>query len=141
MNTDDIKNHDVQSVYIGVAADEVFDFIADPNNLPKWTSAFKEADESSALLATPDGELRIGLETEIDKARGTVDWLMKMPDGNIGAAYSRVVPASDGKAIYSFILLAPPAALEEIEGILARQIEILRHELQTLQTLFPKTDG
>tara|TARA_R110002072_G_scaffold63734_1_gene158258 strand:+ start:83 stop:499 length:417 start_codon:yes stop_codon:yes gene_type:complete len=133
-----IKNHDVQSVNIQATTDKVFDYIANPTNLPKWTGAFKNVDEKSALLVTPNGELKIGLETKANKELGTIDWHMTMPDGSVGIAYSRVVANADGSTIYSFILLAPPAPIEEVEGALFQQMDILKKELQNLQTILGK---
>ena len=130
-----IKNHDVQSVNIQTSTSKVFEYIANPANLSKWTGAFKEADEKSALLVTPMGELKIGLETKANKELGTIDWYMTMPDGSIGVAYSRVVVGPDNNAIYSFVLIAPPVRLEQVEGALAAQIGQLREELQKLQTI------
>ena len=130
-----IKNHDVQSVNIQTSTSKVFEYIANPANLSKWTGAFKEADEKSALLVTPMGELKIGLETKTNKELGTIDWYMTMPDGSIGVAYSRVVVGSDNNAIYSFVLIAPPVPLEQVEGALSAQIGQLREELQKLQTI------
>jgi hypothetical protein len=129
------KNHDVQSVNINTTLEKAFNYIADPNNLPNWTGAFSKVDDKSALLITPNGELPIGLETKTNKELGTIDWYMTMPDGSIGVAYSRVVSGPDGKAIYSFVLLAPPVPLEQIEGTLTAQIGQLREELHKLQTI------
>ncbi|MBT33752.1 MAG: hypothetical protein CMO01_29155 [Thalassobius sp.] len=130
-----MRNHDVQSVNISAPSTKVFDFIANPSNLPKWTVAFKEADENSAMLITPKGELKIGLETKVDRLLGTIDWYMTMPDGTLGLAYSRVVDGPDNKAIYSFTLIAPPVPLEEVEGTLTAQIGQLKEELIKLQTI------
>lgn len=130
-----VKNHDVLSVGIEAKPDKVFEYIANPFNLPNWTTAFKEADENSALLVTPNGELRIGLEVKANRVLGTIDWIMKMPDGSIGVAYSRVVTGPNGKAIYSFVLTAPPVHLEQIEGALAAQTAQLKEELQNLQII------
>jgi hypothetical protein len=129
------KNHDVQSVNINTTVEKAFNYIADPNHLPNWTGAFSKADNKSALLITPNGELPIGLETKTNKELGTIDWYMTMPDGSIGVAYSRVVSGPDGKAIYSFVLLAPPVPLEQIEGALSAQIGQLREELHKLQII------
>lgn len=130
-----IKNHDVQSVNIQTSTTKVFEYIANPLNLPKWTGAFKVADGKSAILVTPNGELKIGLETKTNKELGTIDWHMTMPDGNVGVAYSRVVAGPDRNAIYSFVLIAPPVPLEQLEGALSQQIEILKEELQKLQNI------
>lgn len=130
------KNHDVQSVSLNASPSEVFNFIADPTNLSKWTVAFKEADENSALLVTPRGELAIGLEIKANKQEGTVDWYMKMPDGSMGTAFSRVVEGPDKNAIYSFVLIAPPVPLEEVEGTLNAQMGQLKEELESLKGIF-----
>jgi len=129
------KNYDVQSVNIHAKASKVFKFIANPANLPQWTEAFKQADNKSALMVTPNGELRIGLETRANKELGTIDWYMEMPDGNTGAAYSRVVEGPDKNTIFSFILLAPPVPLEQVEGTLHQQMEQLKKELSKLQII------
>lgn len=129
------KNHDVQSVNIQANTAKVFEFIAEPANLPKWTGAFKQADDKSALLVTPNGELKIGLETKSNPELGTIDWYMTMPDGNVGVAYSRVVEGPDKNAIYSFVLLAPPVPLESVEGALLQQMGQLKEELFKLQNI------
>jgi hypothetical protein len=129
------KNHDVQSVNIQTTTEKAFNYIANPQNLPKWTSAFSQADETTALLITPNGELKIGLETKTNKELGTVDWYMTMPNGSIGIAYSRVVGGPDGKAIYSFVLIAPPVPLEQIEGTLSAQMVQLKEELEKLRSI------
>jgi hypothetical protein len=131
-------NHNVQSVNINAPVSKVFNYIANPQNLPGWTAAFKEADNKSALLATPAGELAIGLETRINAESGTIDWYMTMPDGNTGAAYSRVVEGPDQKAIYTFILLAPPGPIEKVEGALREQMGLLANELQNLKRILEK---
>ncbi len=130
-----IKNHDVQSINLSTTKENAFNFIADPANLPRWTGAFKEADDKSALLITPKGELKIGLETKTDKDLGIIDWYMTMPDGSVGVAYSRVNIGPDGNAIYSFVLVAPPVPLEEVEGTLAAQTEQLKEELIKLESI------
>ena len=131
-----IKNHGVQSVTLTTPASKVFDFIANPANLPKWTVAFKEANASKALLVTPNGELPIGLETKTDATTGTIDWYMTMPDGSVGTAFSRVVEAPNNTSIYAFTLMAPPVPLEEVEGTLEIQMGQLAEELKQLQSIF-----
>ena len=132
---DIIKNHDVQSINLTTSTEKAFDYIADPANLEKWTGAFKEANDTSALLVTPNGELKIGLETKTNKTLGTIDWYMTMPDGSVGVAYSRVTAGPDNNAIYTFTLIAPPVPLEQIEGTLNAQMGQLKEELLTLQSI------
>jgi hypothetical protein len=132
-----LKTFDVQFIEIEAPFEKVFTFIADPGNLPRWTSAFREADENSALLVTPNGELKIGLQT-ITHSSGVIDWHMHMPDGSIGKAYSRVTGLPNGNVVYSFVLLAPPVPIEEIEGTLEQQKQLLAIELKKLAHLLKK---
>ena len=79
--------------------------------------------------------MKIGLKTKASKETGTIDWHMKMPDGSVGKAFSRVVENADGKSIYSFILLAPPVPIQELEGTLKEQEQILSKELKNLKRI------
>ncbi|TXG85610.1 MAG: SRPBCC family protein [Sphingomonadales bacterium] len=130
-----MKTFDVQSIGINKPADVVFAFISQPANLPKWTSAFKSADSSSAELVTPNGAVPIALQTITHDGHGTIDWKMTFPDGAVGMAYSRVTPDGADRAVYSFVLMAPPVPLEMLEGALGAQMEILAKELRALKGL------
>ena len=129
-----MKTHDIQSVSINKSAKTVFGYIADPSNLPEWTNAFARADETTADLVTPNGAVPIQLNTVTNEARGTVDWEMTFPDGSVGVAYSRVTPEGDAQSIYTFLLMAPPVPLEQLEGALMAQKEILAKELIDLKS-------
>ena len=133
------KNYDVQSININATPERVFDFVAEPTNLPKWALGFSEVDETSALMETPNGKMKIGLINIINKEAGTIDSIMTMPDGSIGKAFSRVTENNDGKsAIYSFVLMAPPVPLAEIEGTLETQKKQLAQELIHLKSILEK---
>ncbi len=128
-----MKTHDVQSISIAKPRSEVFAYIANPENLPKWTNACKSADAESAELVTPNGAVPIRLETRASADQGTVDWIMTFPDGSKGAAYSRVTEDAGDTSIYSFVLMAPPVPLEMLEGALEEQKKTLAKELVSLQ--------
>lgn len=130
-----MKDYDVQSVSLDAPSGKAFAFLAAPQNLPRWTSAFKRADDRSALLVTPKGELPIGLRVIADAASGVIDWHMTMPDGTVAKAHSRVVPNGPARCIYSFVLMAPPVPLEQLEGALEQQKATLSAELKRLQDL------
>lgn len=135
MNTEtNTNNFDVQSIGIDLKPNLVYDFISKPENLTLWTNAFSNIKENSAVMETPMGKIEIGLETITSKTFRTVDWVMTMPDGSIGKAFSRV--SENGEhAIYSFVLLAPPVPLEQIEGALSAQKLVLAEELKKLKNL------
>lgn len=128
-----MKTFDVQSVGIDRPSNAVFAYIANPANLPEWTNAFSRADDASADLMTPNGAVAIRLETIASQASGTIDWKMTFPDGVVGWAYSRVTPEGDDRAVYSFVLTAPPVPLEMLEGALGEQMKTLAKELISLK--------
>jgi hypothetical protein len=128
-----MKTFDVQSIGIRAPASRTFDFIAEPANLPAWTSAFKSVDGGKALLETPQGAVEIDLVTSANREAGAVDWRMTFPDGAVGVAFSRVTPDGEEGAVYSFVLMAPPVPLEALEGALEAQRQILAEELLRLK--------
>lgn len=125
----------VESVRIKATPEKAFRYISDPKNLPEWTHAFKEVENSKATMATPAGAVEVGLRVRASAPEGTIDWHMTLPDGNVASAYSRVIPGSDEDAIYSFILMAPPGPLEQLEGTLNAQAHILKEELTKLSAI------
>jgi len=127
-----MKTFDVQTIEINVPFDDVFEYIADARKLPAWTNAFKSVSNGRAVMETPNGSVEIKLEVYTARSQGTIDWIMIFPDGNIARAYSRVVEKDSERSLYSFILMAPPVPLEQLEGALEAQSNILREELEKL---------
>ena len=62
----------------------------------------------------------------------------EFPDGSVGLAQSRVTETTRGTCIYSFVLHAPPVALEQVEGALEAQRATLQTELATLKSLMER---
>lgn len=130
-----MKLFDVQGIEILVQPSKVFEFLREPGNLPRWAHAFVSAQNGRARLETPAGAVDIALDVAADAERGTVDWRLTFPDGAVGLAQSRVTETTRGTAIYSFVLHAPPVALEQVEGALEAQMITLSHELRELKSL------
>lgn len=130
-----MRMFDVQGIEINASGGRVFDFIRNPGNLPKWAHAFVSAENGRARLQTPAGAVDVGLDVLADGDTGVVDWRLRFPDGNVGVAQSRVTETTRGTCIYSFVLHAPPVALEQVEGALDIQRVALTSELATLKTL------
>jgi hypothetical protein len=128
----------VESVRIETPFGRAFEYIAEPANLVAWTHAFKAVQNGSAILATPTGSVEIKLKVNSSRSEGTIDWHMTFPEGNVASAYSRLVPESNGHSVFSFVLLAPPAPMEQLEGTLNDQAEILRQELAKLRAILSK---
>lgn len=126
---------DVQGVEIMAPRRKVFEFVREPGNLPRWAHAFVSAGDGRARLETPAGAVDVAVEVSADAQTGTVDWRLAFPDGVVVIAQSRVTETTRGTCIYSFVLHAPPVALEQVEGALEAQSETLRSELATLKSL------
>jgi len=134
-----MKTYDVLEIEIGVAAEAAFALLADPAQLPRWTDAFESADAANATLRTPQGAVRIGLEVQSSRDRGVIDWKMAFPDGATGWAHSRLVPLSERRCVYTFVLHAPPVALEVVEGALDAQRATLARELHRLKDILERS--
>jgi hypothetical protein len=132
-----MRDFDVQTVEIAASQDAAFQYIADPGRLPEWTHAFRSASNGRAIMATPRGSVEVGLRVESNRAGGTVDWIMTFPDGTVGRAFSRLIDLGN-RTLYSFVLMAPPVPLEQLEGALEEQGKVLREELATLQRVLSK---
>ena len=130
-----MRMFDVQGIEIMATRRKVFEFLREPGNLPRWAHAFVVAGDGQARLETPGGAVDIALEVLADVDTGTVDWRLVFPDGGVGIAQSRVTETTRGTCIYSFVLHAPPVALEQVEGALEAQSVTLRSELATLKSL------
>lgn len=128
----------VESVRLGTTLEKAFPYIADPQNLPRWTHAFKAVRDGKAILETPAGAVEIGLTVAASAPHGTIDWHMTFPNGEGASAFSRLVREAGEHCIYSFVLLAPPVPLEQLEGTLNEQTHILREELTKLSFILAK---
>jgi uncharacterized protein YndB with AHSA1/START domain len=126
-----MNTFDVQSTEIAAPFATAFRYIADPENLPEWTHAFKHIAGDRATMETPAGTVQVGLRVVASELQGTIDWTMTFPDGGVAKAASRVIPHGD-RSIYTFVLEAPPVPLERLEGALAEQSRILTTELAAL---------
>jgi hypothetical protein len=129
---------DVQGIEIMAPRRKVFEFLRQPANLPQWAHRFVSASDGRARLETPSGAVDVGLGVSADADAGTVDWRLTFPDGSVGVAQSRVTETTRGTCIYSFVLHAPPVALEQVEGALDAQRALLRSELATLKSLMER---
>ena len=129
---------DVQAIEIEAPLDRVFEFVRSPANLTLWARAFSSVSEGRARLETPAGSVDVRLDVLAHADCGTVDWRMEFPDGSVGVAQSRVTATPRSSSIYSFVLHAPPVALEQLEGALEAQRVILQSELTTLKDLLER---
>jgi hypothetical protein len=126
---------DTRAVTIDTAADKVFEFVADPENLPRWAVGFCRAIRRDGeapgrwIVTTAQGDLPIRYVT--DATLGVIDFYLAPARGVEAAAFSRVVPNGEG-AEYIFTQFQARTMPDEIfEG----QVRALVEELQVLRSL------
>jgi hypothetical protein len=134
-----MRMFDVHGIEIRAPRGRVLEFLRNPGNLPQWAHAFTSAGDGQARLETPAGAVDVRLGVSADAEAGTVDWRLDFPDGSVGLAQSRVTETTRGTCIYSFVLHAPPLALERVEGALEAQRATLQSELATLESLLERS--
>ena len=128
-----MKNYEVQSIEIQASLEDAVRYISDASKLPEWTSAFHSVRDRRATMVTPSGAIDVDLDVDLSPTCGSIDWTMTFPDKTVARAFSRVVPVSTHRIVYVFVLTTPPSQLEELEGALDRQSEILHKELARLK--------
>src|SRR5262249_7739945 len=124
-----------QSVVLDAKPEHVFEFVANPENLPKWAVGFarsiaRDRDGDGWIVETASGPARIRYVT--DAKHGVIDFHISPAPSLEITAYSRVVPNGEG-AEYLFLQHQAPGMPDEV---FAGQIEALREELVVLRSIF-----
>jgi hypothetical protein len=117
--------------------ENAFLYIANSNNLPKWTVLFKEASENHAILETPDGPKTFGLVTHKSFEHGIIEWFLISEQGHrVDQSYSRLHRLPNGYCAYSFMFMLSPMPGECLEDAEIRQTQLITTELKRLQEYF-----
>jgi hypothetical protein len=126
---------DTRTVTIDARVNHVFEFVADPENLPRWAVGFCRAirREGAApdrwIVTTGRGDVLVRFAT--DPALGVVDFHMSPAPGIEVAAFSRVVPNGTG-AEYIFTQFQSPGMPDDV---FEHQVRALVEELHVLRAL------
>lgn len=121
-----------EHVTINASPGHLFEFLADPNNLPKWAVGFCRAirrDGDRWCVQTSQGEVMVRYVTHPDL--GVVDFYICPAPGIEMAAFSRVVPNGDG-AEYVFTQFQAPGMPDDV---FEAQVSALKEELVVLRAL------
>jgi hypothetical protein len=124
---------DTQAITLAASAANVFAFLADPENLPRWAVGFARGirrNDQGWIVQTAQGEVPVRVQA--DPARGTIDFHLGVAPGVEAVAYSRVVP-NDAGAEYVFTQFQGPDMTDEV---FAAQRAALAEELALLPILF-----
>ena len=124
---------DTQTISLAAGVEEVFAFLADPENLPHWAVGFARGirrDVDGWVVQTSQGE--VALRVVADAETGTIDFHLRPALDVEAVAYTRVVP-NDSGAEYVFTQFQTPGMPDEV---FAAQRAALAEELALLPILF-----
>jgi hypothetical protein len=125
------------SVTVNRPAAEVYDYLADPSNFPRWseflTAMRREQDEW--IAATPQGEVRIRF---VERNQfGVVDHHVTTPSGATVYVPLRVVPNGEEAEVLFTVFRLPQMTEQQFEadvGLVLRDLENLRRVLAPAKT-------
>lgn len=123
---------DTQTISIRAKPDKVFDFLKNPNNLPRWAVGFAKAvreDQGRWLVATNSGE--VGLRIVADNGTGVVDFWVAPAPGIEFLVASRVIP-SGPTSEYTFTQFQATGMSDEAFN---SSIQAVTHELTVLKAI------
>lgn len=123
---------DTKTVSINASPAKVVEFLADPQNLPRWAVGFAKSvrkDGSKWIVVTGHGEM--GLRIGVEPRSGVVDFFMSPAPGLEVLASSRVV-ANGGGSEYIFTQFQGP---DMPSDVFEKNILALEKELSVLRSI------
>ena len=123
---------DTKSIFIQASPRKVEEFLASPQNLPRWAVGFAKSIRNEGgnwIVTTGAGD--IGIRIEADFHSGVVDYFLSPAPGTEMVARSRVVPNGAG-AEYSFTQFQSPGMPDDVFD---KNIRAVEHELTVLRAL------
>ena len=124
---------DTQAMTVPAQWNELFAFLANAENLPRWAVGFArgvQRNDDAWIVETAAGEMPVRIAA--DPVVGTIDFHMTVATGVTAVAYARVVPNENG-AEFVFTQFQTPGMSDEH---FSRQRHALREELLLLAALF-----
>jgi len=128
-----VINHTVTAV-LDAPKNEVFDFLAQIDNLPTWATEFArelkyEGGESKVVNGLGEFYFRIAA----DRETGVIDMYAGPSTDAMALFPSRVVDLPDGRSAYSFTMFKQPGTPDEL---FESQYESLRREFDNIRARF-----
>jgi hypothetical protein len=126
---------DTQTVRIEAHPEQVFDFVSNPENLPRWAVGFCRAirlspdDPERWIVSTARGD--VSIRFVVDRALGVIDFVFEPARGVQATAFSRVLSNASGCEYVFTQFRGPETSDEEFDAL----VDTLVEELQVLRGL------
>jgi len=125
-----MSNSKTLSVSVGRKPAEIYDFILDPENLPRWAPAFSQSAIKSGnewKVESPDGLVTIRFVERNEF--GVLDHWVTMPSGQVVLNPMRVIPNGDGSEVVFTLYQRPGMPDDKFEA----DAQMVASDLQTLK--------
>jgi hypothetical protein len=129
-----VTNSKTLSVSIKRKPDEVYEFILNPENLPKWAPAFSQSvrkSEAEWIVETPEGPMKIRF-VERNKL-GVLDHYVSLTTGQEILNPMRVIPNGSGSEVMFTLFQLPHMSdkkFSEDTGLVERDLRTLKNVLE-----------
>jgi hypothetical protein len=123
------------SVSINKPAGQVYDFVSDPENLPKWASGLSSSVKKSGdgwIAESPMGDVKV--EFAAKNNFGILDHEVTLPSGEKVLNPMRVFPNGNGSELVFTVFQLPGRADEEY----LEDTQMVAHDLKTLKEIMER---
>jgi hypothetical protein len=128
-----LKNATVTTL-LPAPRDEVFEYLADIENLPEWATEFaREVRREGADYKVVNGLGEFFFEIRADPATGVIDMFAGPTKDQMGVFPTRAVALPDGRTAYSFTMFQGPDMPDEL---FEAQYVSLRREFAYIERVF-----
>jgi len=114
--------------------EEVFAFLSNVDNLPKWATDFAQElkyEDGQAKVVNGLGEFYVRIDA--DAKTGVIDMYAGPSEAELALFPTRVVALGDSKSAYSFTMFKAPGMPDEL---FESQYESLRREFDNIRARF-----
>jgi uncharacterized protein YndB with AHSA1/START domain len=113
--------------------EEVFAFLSDVENLPRWATEFaRELKVEDGRYTVVNGLGEFAFRIEADEATGVVDMLAGPSEDELALFPTRVVGLPDGRSAFTFTMFQGPGMSDELfesqHASLLREFENIERE-------------
>jgi hypothetical protein len=128
--------HATVTTVLDAPRDEVFAYLADIENLPRWATEFaRELKHGGDGYRVVNGLGEFCFDIDADRTTGVID-MFAGPDREHMALFpTRAVELPDGRTAYSFTMFQGP---EMTDDLFAAQHESLRREFANIEAAFAR---
>lgn len=126
--------HRTVTAVLNASKDEVFDYLAEIENLPEWASEFaRELKFVDGKAKVVNGLGEFFFRIEADRKSGVIDMLAGESEERLGLFPTRVVGLPSGQSAYTFTMFQAPGMPDEL---FESQYQSLLRELENIKAQF-----